>query len=135
MRRSHTFTFQIECPYEASYRFLSDPRNYAEWAAVEKGTYRPVGNGDWMGETPFGGMRHFRFLAPNAFGVFDHAMFIPGETLLYTPMRIFPNEEGTELHFTFFQRSGMSEEQFVSAIEWITTDFLTLKSLLEATRS
>jgi hypothetical protein len=28
----------------------------------------------------------------------------------------------------------MGEEEFASAIEWITTDFLTLKSLLEALR-
>jgi hypothetical protein len=47
-------------------------------------------------------------------------------------MRVVPNEEGTELNFTFFAREGMDDAQFASAIEWITTDFLTLKSLLEA---
>ena len=135
MRRSHTLTFQIECPYEAAYRFLADPRNYGEWAAVDKGSYRPVGDGDWMADTPFGGLRHFRFTPPNAFGVLDHAVFIPGEPLLYTPMRLIPNDDGSELQFTFFQRPGMSDEQFDSALEWITTDFLTLKSVLEATRS
>ena len=132
MRRSHTIIIQIECPLEASYRFLADPRNYAEWAAVDKQSYHQLENGDWAGETTFG-FRHFRFTSPNPFGVLDHAVFFPGEPLLYTPMRVIANEDGTELHFTFFQRPGMSEEQFVSAIEWITTDFLTLKSLLEAT--
>ena len=65
----------------------------------------------------FGGKWHFRFTP-----------------LLWTPMRVMPNEEGTELTFTFYQRPGMSEAEFVSAVEWITTDFLTLKSLLEALR-
>ena len=131
MRRSPTFVFQIDYPYEETYRFLADPRNFGEWAAVDKATYRPVGDGDWMAETPFGGIRHFRFTPPNAFGVLDHAVFVPGEPLLYTPMRVIPNEGGTELHFTFVQRPDMSDEEFVSSIEWINTDFLTLKSLLE----
>ncbi|KFC69764.1 hypothetical protein FF80_01268 [Devosia sp. LC5] len=133
MRRSHTISIQIEYPYEATYRFLSQPRNYGEWAAVDKASYKPAGNGDWQADTPFG-KRHFRFTPPNTFGVLDHAVFVPGEPLLYTPMRVMPNQDGTELTFTFYQRPGMSEAEFTSAVEWITTDFLTLKSLLEARR-
>jgi hypothetical protein len=49
-------------------------------------------------------------------------------------MRVMPNEEGTELTFTFYQRPGMDDDAFASAIEWITTDFLTLKTLLESRR-
>ena len=134
MRRSHTISLYIDVPYEAAYRFLADPANYGEWAAVDKNTYRPLGNGEWEGVTIFGGLRHFRFTPANAYGVLDHAVFVPGETVLWTPMRVMPNEEGTELAFTFYQRPGMSEEEFASAIEWITTDFLTLKTLLEARR-
>ena len=134
MRRSQTISLFIDSPYEATYRFLADPRNYGEWAAVEKQTYRPLGNGDWEGMTNIGGMRHFRFTPVNDFGVLDHAVFVPGEEPLWTPMRVMPNEEGTELAFTFYQRPGMGDEEFASAIEWITTDFLTLKALLEARR-
>ena len=133
MRRSHTISLQIDYPYDDAYRFLADPLNYGTWAAVEQDSYRPLGNGDWEGMTAFG-KRHFRFTPPNAFGVLDHAVFIPGEVPLWTPMRVMPNEEGTELSFTFYQRPGMNEAEFLSAIEWITTDFLTLKSLLEALR-
>lgn len=134
MRRSHTISLSIACSYEATYRFLADPRSYSEWAAVEKLTYRPLGNGDWEGEANSGGMRHFRFTPVNEFGVLDHAMFVPGEEPLWMPMRVTPNEEGTDLVFTFYQRPGMSEEEFASTIEWITTDFLALKALLEARR-
>lgn len=133
MRRSHTISLQIDYPYDDAYRFLADPLNYGAWAAVDRDSYRPLGNGDWEGMTAFG-KRHFRFTPPNAFGVLDHAVFIPGEVPLWTPMRVMPNEEGTELSFTFYQRPGMNEAEFLSAIEWITTDFLTLKSLLEALR-
>jgi len=134
MRRSHTISLTIDYPYEDAYRYLADPANYPEWAAVDRRTYRPLGNGDWVGKTSFGGDRHFRFTEVNTFGVLDHAVFVPGEPLLWTPMRAMPNEDGTELTFTFFQRPGVTDAAFASAVEWITIDFLTLKSLLEALR-
>ena len=131
MRRSHTFSISIDRPYDEAYAYLSNPANFENWAAVEGGTFKPLANGDWQADTPFG-FRHFRFSAPNRHGVLDHAAFVPGGELLYTPMRVVPNDEGTELSFTFFRRQGMDDAQFSSAIEWIMTDFLTLKSLLEA---
>jgi uncharacterized protein YndB with AHSA1/START domain len=131
MRRSHTITLQIERPYAAVYKFLADPRNFSQWAAVDEATFAPLGDGDWRAMTP-GGLRHYRFTPPNQYGVLDHAQFVPGETPLFTPMRIVANEEGSELTFTFFRRAGMSDAEFDSTIEWITTDFLTLKSVLEA---
>jgi hypothetical protein len=131
MRRSHTISISIDRPYDEVYGYLSNPQNYQRWAALEPGTFKPLDNGDWQGETPFG-FRHFRFSPPNRHGVLDHAVFVPDGEILYTPMRVVPNEEGTELIFTFFRRDGMDDAQFASAVEWIMTDFLTLKSLLEA---
>lgn len=131
MRRSHTISVSIDRPFEDVYAYLSKPTNFEQWAAVEGGTFRPLDNGDWQADTPFG-FRHFRFSAPNNYGVLDHAVFVPGGEVLYTPMRVVPNDRGTELTFTFFRREGMDDAQFSSAVEWITTDFLALKSLLEA---
>jgi uncharacterized protein YndB with AHSA1/START domain len=132
MRRSQTIALQIERPYAAVYKFLADPRNFAQWAAVDSASFVPIGDetNDWRAMTP-GGLRHYRFTPINGFGVLDHALFVPGEVPMFTPMRVFANEEGTELTFTFFRRAGMSDEEFDSTIEWITTDFLTLKSVLE----
>lgn len=131
MRRSHTITLQIERPYAAVYQFLVDPRNFSQWAAVDSASFAPNGDGDWRAMTA-GGLRHYRFSPINAFGILDHAQFVPGEAPMFNPMRVFPNENGTELLFTFFRREGMTDEEFDSTIEWITTDFLTLKSVLEA---
>ena len=131
MRRSHTISLSIDCPVEEAYAYLAKPVNFQYWAAVEPGTLRPLDNGDWAAETPFG-FRHIRFCATNALGVLDHAIFIPGSEVLFTPMRVVPNDEGTELTFTFFRREGMDDAQFASTVEWIMTDFLALKSLLEA---
>lgn len=131
MRRSHTINISIERPFDDVYDYLSRPRNYQNWAAVEPGSFVPLDNGDWQGDTPHG-IRHFRFTPPNNFGVLDHAMFVPGGEMIYTPMRVMPNEDGCELNFTFFRRPGMDDAAFASAMEWIQTDFLALKSLLEA---
>lgn len=131
MRRSHTIGISILRPFDEVYAYLSKPSNFEHWAAIEPDTFKPLADGDWQGETTFG-FRHFRFTPPNPFGVLDHAIFVPGGEMLYTPMRVVPNDEGTELTFTFLQRAGMDDAQFDSAIEWIMTDFLALKSLLEA---
>lgn len=131
MRRSHTICVPIDRSYDDVYAYLSKPMNYGQWAAVDQGTFRPLPNGDWQANTPFG-FRHFRFTPPNAFGVLDHAIFESDQAVWYNPMRVVPNELGCEVSFTFFRRDGMDDEQFLSAIEWITTDFLALKSLLEA---
>ncbi|SEQ14892.1 hypothetical protein SAMN05428969_2195 [Devosia sp. YR412] len=131
MRRSQTISVSIDRPFDEVHDYLARPLNYQYWAAVEPGTFKPLENGDWAGMTP-NGLRHFRFTAPNNFGVLDHAIFEPGSPLVYMPMRVMPNEAGSELIFTFFRRDGMDDAQFASTVEWIQTDFLTLQSLLEA---
>ena len=97
MRRSHTFSIPIAASYDAVYRYLAEPRNFPQWAAIEGRSFAALGNGDWAGETPFG-FRHFRFTPVNAFGVLDHAIFEPGQPMLFMPMRVVPNGTGTELH-------------------------------------
>jgi hypothetical protein len=131
MRRAHTICLSIDLPFEAVHAFLSDPANFSSWAAVEPDTFKPLPGGDWEGDMPVG-PRHFRFIAPNALGVLDHAIFVPGEEVLFMPMRVMPNLAGTELTFTYLQRTGMGDAQFDSTVEWLTTDLLALKSLLEA---
>lgn len=131
MTLSHTIIVEIDVPYEKAYPDLSDPRRFAEWAAVDPQTYRQLSNGDWSAEVRFGGTRHIRFTPPNNDGVLDHAVFRPGEELLWMPMRAEPHGEGTELRFTFIQRPTMSAEVFASTIDWVTTDLLTLKTVIE----
>lgn len=131
MRRSYTISLSIDRSFIEVYDYLSKPGNYADWAPVEAGTFKPLENGDWQGVTP-GGLRHYRFTAPNNFGVLDHAIFVPGGEMFYNPMRVTPNQNGTELTFVFYRREGMDDTQFDSTVEWIHTDFLALKSVLEA---
>ena len=130
MRRSHTITLHIERPYAAVYGFLADPRNFSQWAGLDEATFTPLEGGDWQAMTS-GGLRHYRFTPPNEFGVLDHAQFVPGETPVFVSMRVLANEEGSEVVVTFFARHGLSDAEFASTIEWITSDLFTLKSVLE----
>jgi uncharacterized protein YndB with AHSA1/START domain len=131
MALSHTIVVQIAVPYATAQAYLSDPRNYADWAAVEPQTYRQLPNGDWTAEVRFGGTRHIRFAPANGEGVFDHAVFRPGEALLWMPMRARPMGDGTELSFTFIQRPDMTDEHFRSTIAWVTADLEMLRTVME----
>lgn len=131
MPLSHTITVQVAVPVTKVRRFMSDPRNYAQWAAVVPATYRQLDNGDWAAEVTFGGVRHIRFSPCHDEGIFDHAVFRPDEEPLWMPMRAQACGEGTEVSFTFIQRPDMSEEAFASTIESITTDLTMLKRVLE----
>ena len=46
-------------------------------------------------------------------------------------MRVLPNGEGSIVTYVCFQRPGMSDEKYLSTLEWITSDFLTLQSVAE----
>lgn len=131
MPLSHTIVVGIDVPYARAYPYLADPSRYADWAAVYPETYRQLENGDWAAEVRFGGVRHIRFAEANGEGVLDHAVFKPGEEPLWMPMRARPDGEGTELSFTFIQRDDMSADAFKSTIEWIMTDLMMLKTVLE----
>jgi uncharacterized protein YndB with AHSA1/START domain len=129
MRQSHLIHFSIARPVDDVYAFLVDPKNYPRWAAVEGGMAQLRAN-EWLTRTAFGD-RIVRFTEPNAYGVLDHAVYAKGEEPLVMPMRVVANGDGTELMFLFIRRDDMSDEQFKSTIEWVTTDLLTLRSLLE----
>jgi hypothetical protein len=88
------------------------------------------GGRDWLADTA-AGPRIVRFIEPNIYGVLDHAVFPEGEEPVFGPMRVVANEEGTLLSYAFFRRPGLSDEKFESTIEWITTDLMMAKSLLE----
>lgn len=131
MRRSQTITVQIGLSWRQVYAFLAEPTNFPRWASVTPCTFRQVEGSEWEGEM-LGAVRRVRFCAPNEWGVLDHAILFDGQEPMVTPMRVVANADGAEVLFTFFQRDGMSDEQFSSTLEWITADLWALKSMLEA---
>jgi len=73
-----------------------------------------------------------RFSPRNSSGILDHQVFLEGKASLTTPMRLIENDEGCEIIYTQLQRPGMTEEAFTSEVEWVTSDFEALRSMLES---
>jgi hypothetical protein len=132
MLNSHTFTLQIDRSLADVYEFLLEPRNFAKWAFVGDVRMKHLSGRDWSVETSVG-PRILRFAERNGFGVLDHFSFLTPDSPPHPiAMRVIDNHGGTELVYTSFQRAEMPDAQWQSQIEWVNTDLLALKSLLES---
>ena len=116
-------------PADQVYEFASNPENLPKWAAGLSGSIRNV-NGDWIAESPMGKVK-VKFADKNKFGILDHDVTLPSGTKVYNPMRVFPNNDGSELIFTLYQRPDMSDQMFAEDVEAVATDLEKLKTLLE----
>lgn len=130
MFESRIISLPIGRPVADAYRFFIEPRNFAKWASLTNTRFEHRGGRDWLADTA-AGPRVIRFIEPNPYGVLDHAVFAEGETPAFGPMRVVANGEGTLLTYTFFRRPEFSDEKFESTVEWITSDLMTAKTLLE----
>jgi hypothetical protein len=129
---SQVIKVAIERSYPDVYAFLSDPLNFAKWAAVPNSDMEPLDGGDWLVELP-GGRMPIRFAPRNNFGVLDYQVFPEGVARggPITPVRLVANAEGCELILVWFQRPGVTDERFRSDAEWVGSDLQRLKALLE----
>ena len=89
------------------YAFVSEPANLPRWAA---------------GLDP---SLPIRFAEKNAFGVLDHWVSLPDGTVVYVPVRVIANGDGSELSFTLFDAPA-------GDVAMVERDLQALKALLEA---
>jgi Polyketide cyclase / dehydrase and lipid transport len=111
------------------YEFAANPENLPQWAAGLSGSIDNV-NGEWIAESPMGRVK-VRFAPTNPFGILDHNVTLPSGTTVYNPMRVFPNDDGSELIFTVFQRPGVTDDAFAEDAKAVRADLEKLKALLE----
>jgi hypothetical protein len=131
MFRSETISISIDCPHQDVYEFLLEPLNLPTWASNMGPSIEHVSGLDWASDTPAGRLL-LRYPPRNPYGVLDHSVFREGKIPRISPMRVFANDDGAEVTYTLFQRTGMSDELFRSEVEWMRADLLSLKSLLES---
>jgi hypothetical protein len=127
--KSRHVSISINHPADEVYEFASNPENLPKWAAGISGSVKNV-NGDWIAESPMGRVK-VRFADKNRFGILDHDVTLPSGETFYNPMRVFPNKDGSELIFTLYQRSGMSDKDFRNDEKQIKADLEKLKALIE----
>lgn len=111
------------------YTFACNPENLPKWAAGLSDSITNV-NGDWIASSPMGTVQ-VRFAEHNSFGVLDHDVIVESGARFYNPMRVVPNDDGSELTFTLFRQPGVSNEKFAEDAAWIERDLKKLKSILE----
>jgi hypothetical protein len=127
--KSRHVSISINHPVNEVYEFASNPENLPKWAAGISGSVKNV-NGDWIAESPMGTVK-VKFADKNRYGILDHDVTLPSGETFYNPMRVFPNKYGSELIFTLYQRSGMSDKDFRNDEEQIKADLEKLKALIE----
>ena len=111
------------------YEFASNPENLPKWAVGLSGAIKKVDE-DWISESPMGRVK-IKFAEKNKFGVLDHDVTIPSGAKFYNPMRVVPNNDGSELVFTLFRRPEVSDQEFAQDARSVEKDLATLKTLLE----
>jgi len=131
MLNSVVVTVSIARPYADVYSFCADPLNFGRWNSLPDAPMEALGGYQYLVDLPQG-RRVMRFMPVNDFGVLDYQVYQRGETAGPTrPLRLIPNEEGTDLQMTWLQQPGVADEQFRSEVEWLRSDLLRLKTFLE----
>lgn len=111
------------------YEFASKYENLPKWAAGLSGSIKKD-DGEWVADSPMGKIK-IKFAGKNKFGILDHDVTLPNGEKFYNPMRVFPNNKGSELIFTLYQRPGMSDKMFDEDAKLVKSDMEKLKALLE----
>ncbi|AXK39256.1 SRPBCC family protein [Crenobacter cavernae] len=124
-----TISVTIERAPGEVYAFLCAPENFPRWASGLCQSIAPAGSA-WLAETPNGPMT-VRFTPRNDFGVVDHRVDPSPDVEIYVPMRVLANGDGSEVIFTLFRLTGMSDTQFAEDLRWVERDLKALKALLE----
>lgn len=127
---SRTVSVSIDRAPEAVYAFMAAPENLPLWASGLGTGVRRDGDA-WTAAGPEGPIR-IRFAEPNPFGVLDHVVTDAAGTATLNPMRVIPNDSGSEVLFTLFRTPGTSAERFAADADWVARDLAALKALLES---
>ena len=131
MLKARTLTVEIARPVEDVYNFLVDPANLAGWTLVQNGRPEPAaGPNSWAYDGPRG-LVIVHFTPPNPFLVLDYRMQVGPQVIHAAHVRVIRNGGGTVLTHTSVQQPVVSDAMFASEEEWMMSDLLVLKTLME----
>lgn len=131
MLKARTLTVEIARRPEDVYDFLVDPANLASWTLVQNGRREPAAGPDsWAYDGPRGTVL-VHFTPRNPFFVLDYRMQVGPQVIHAAHVRVIRNGAGTVLTHTSVQQPLVSDEMFASEEEWMLSDLLVLKTLME----
>jgi Polyketide cyclase / dehydrase and lipid transport len=112
------------------YDFTSNPANLPRWAHGLGDSVENV-DGQWFVSTGSGRFA-VAFVERNTLGVLDHTVTLPSGDVVYVPMRVVPDGDGSEVVFTVRRPLDMSDEDFARDAGLVQADLTRLKQVLEA---
>jgi hypothetical protein len=121
-------TTAIGAAPEAVAAVAGDPAELPRWAAGLSAGIRQEDDGRWVTDSPMGEVE-VRFVGPLVAGVLDHDVVLPDGSVTRNPVRVLPNDGGSEVVFTLFQRPGMSDADFEADARQVQEDLDRLASL------
>ncbi|PJZ55279.1 SRPBCC family protein [Leptospira adleri] len=120
----------IRAPWKAVYEYLSDPRNFPQWASGLCKSILQESEEEWIIEAPQGKLKAV-FTKKNEYGIIDHTVIFPSGEKIHNPMRILPNAFGSEVLFSLFKTPKMENAKFEEDANWVIKDLNELKNLME----
>jgi Polyketide cyclase / dehydrase and lipid transport len=128
---SRHITEWIDRPAAEVYDYASNPANIPEWAPGLGTAVENVG-GQWFVETGSGRVG-VAFAERNKLGVLDHEVTLPSGDVIYNPMRVVPDGDGSEVDFVLRRRPEMTDEDFERDAGLVQADLTRLKRIVEGT--
>jgi hypothetical protein len=127
---SRHLSARISRPADEVYAYASNPANLPSWAPG-LGTSVEQVDGHWVVDTPSGRIS-LTFAPRNDFGVLDHYVTLGSAEVIYIPLRVIADEDGSEVLFTLRRRPGMTDAEFEEDAGAVAADLARLKRLMES---
>jgi hypothetical protein len=127
---AHHISLSVARPPAAVAEFAGNPRNLPAWAGWSGRGVRES-RGRWYLESD-DGWGEVVFRGPLSAGVLDHEVIQPGKPVVFTPMRVVANQEGSEIIYTMFREPGQTDEEFEESVRGTTANLETLRRVLES---
>ena len=129
MSISRTISVSIRRDPKVVYEFILNLQNFPRWA---RSTFQSINqlNGKWVAETAQGSVT-IDLTERNNFGILDHFVKLSSGAVIFVPMRVIKNGEGSEVIFTLFQTADMPDDKFAEDAKSVKQDLNILKNLVE----
>ena len=126
---SRTISVSIKRDPKVVYEFVLNLENFPRWA---RSTFQSIKqlNGNWVAETTQGSVT-IDLTERNNFGILDHFVKLSSGAVIFVPMRVIKNGEGSEVIFTLFQTAYVPDDKFAEDAKSVKQDLNILKNLVE----
>lgn len=128
--RSITRSVTIDRPAADVHAYLSDARNWPQWAIVNVLAIEAAADPGWWQMTTPRGPGELRIRADASTGLLDHDFRDP-QASWTVPARVVPNGRGAEFLITFFQPPALDDDEFGRQAALVDTELATLRDILQ----